>query len=66
MGKKVYLLSIICLVSISGFAQVVKQTKSDPNVPIFEIKNDLGQIVFAVYPGGVHIFIDDTQAKAAG
>ncbi len=47
-------------------AQTVKQTKSDPNVPLFEVKNDLGQTVFAVYPGGVHIFIDDTPAKAAG
>ncbi len=47
-------------------AQTLKQTKSDPNVPIFEVKNDLGQTVFAVYPGGVHIFIDDSQKKAAG
>lgn len=43
-----------------------KSTKSDPNVPIFEIKNDLGQTVFAVYPGGVHIFVDDTQLKTTG
>ena len=39
--------------------------KSDPNVPIFEIKNDAGQTVFAVYPGGVKVFIDD-KLKAAG
>jgi hypothetical protein len=43
-----------------------KSKKSDPNVPIFEIKNDAGQTVFAVYPGGVHIFIDDSQKKATG
>jgi hypothetical protein len=42
-----------------------KATKSDPNIPIFEIKNDLGQTVFAVYPGGVKIFVDD-QLKATG
>ncbi|NJO92502.1 MAG: hypothetical protein HC831_28665, partial [Chloroflexia bacterium] len=30
------------------------------------MKNDAGQTVFAVYPGGVHVFIDDTQAKAVG
>lgn len=39
--------------------------KSDPNSPIFEVKNDANQTVFAVYPGGVKIFIDD-QLKAAG
>ncbi|MCF6239721.1 MAG: tail fiber domain-containing protein [Bacteroidales bacterium] len=39
--------------------------KSDPNTPIFEIKNDAGQTVFAVYPGGVKIFID-SKLKAAG
>ena len=33
--------------------------------PIFEIKNDAGQTVFAVYPGGVKIFVDD-QLKATG
>ncbi len=43
-----------------------KATKSDPNVPLFEVKNDAGQTVFAVYPGGVHIFVDDTPLKAAG
>ncbi len=40
--------------------------QSEPSVPLFEVKNDLGQTVFAVYPGGVHIFIDDTPAKGAG
>ena len=44
----------------------LKNTKSDPNTPIFEIKNDLGQTVFAVYPGGVKIFVDDQQLKATG
>ncbi|MEN8121305.1 MAG: tail fiber domain-containing protein [Bacteroidota bacterium] len=43
-----------------------KSIKSDPNVPIFEVKNDLGQTVFAVYPGGVKIFVDDQQLKATG
>ncbi len=51
--------------SLNIYAQKEKSTKSDPNTPIFEIKNDLGQTVFAVYPGGVKIFVDD-QLKAAG
>jgi len=60
------LLFAILLISIELSGQEIgKNTKSDPNVPIFEIKNDLGQTVFAVYPGGVHIFIDD-QLKATG
>jgi hypothetical protein len=67
MKRKFYLLNIVLLlVTSGGFAQVVKQTKSDPNEPIFEVKNDVGQTVFAVYPGGVQIFIDDSQTKAAG
>jgi hypothetical protein len=64
----------LCLFAIILFAlntsliaqEKSKTTKSDPNVPLFEVKNDLGQTVFAVYPGGVHIFIDDNQKKAAG
>ncbi len=64
------LMFVFILASISGthiniYAQKEKSTKSDPNTPIFEIKNDLGQTVFAVYPGGVKIFVDD-QLKAAG
>ncbi|MDF1550740.1 MAG: hypothetical protein P1P88_23155, partial [Bacteroidales bacterium] len=58
------LMAIVFEINISG--QQAKNLKSDPNIPIFEIKNDLGQTVFAVYPGGVHIFIDDTQLKATG
>ncbi len=67
MKRKFCLLYIILFLCTSGLlAQDVKQAKSDPNVPLFEVKNDLGQTVFAVYPGGVHIFIDDTPAKGAG
>lgn len=33
--------------------------------PLFEVKNDVGQTVFAVYSNGVKIFIDD-QLKATG
>jgi len=65
---------IICLVFVFGsipgiYAQEKsdkKRTKSEPNEPIFEIKNDQEQTVFAVYPGGVKIFIDDSQLKASG
>jgi len=58
---------IIFLYSINSLGQAnkTKQTKSDPNVPIFEIKNDQQQTVFAVYPGGVKIFVDE-QLKATG
>ncbi len=64
---------LVCVFIISSTMGVfsqneknTKNTKSDPNIPIFEVKNDLGQTVFAVYPGGVKIFIDDQQLKAAG
>ncbi len=61
-------LIVVVFVLHSGwvFGQTKKSVKSDPNVPLFEIKNDAGQTVFAVYPGGVHIFVDDTPLKGAG
>jgi len=67
--KKIGLCLIIIVLAFTNttflYGQDKTNIKSDPNVPIFEIKNDLGQTVFAVYPGGVHIFIDD-QLKATG
>ncbi len=59
--KKVQVLLVFLF--LSKTLQIFSQT--DPADPIFEIKNDLNQTVFAVYPGGVKIFIDD-QLKAAG
>ncbi|RLD82365.1 MAG: hypothetical protein DRJ10_05135 [Bacteroidetes bacterium] len=59
--KKVQVLLVFLF--LSNTLQIFSQT--DPADPIFEIKNDLNQTVFAVYPGGVKIFIDD-QLKAAG
>jgi hypothetical protein len=56
---------LILVVLIFGFTQGVI-AQEDPNTPLFEIKNDGGQTVFAVYPGGVQIFIDESQAKATG
>ena len=65
-----YIISLILVIgsisNIYGQETPNKSTKSDPNTPIFEIKNDLGQTVFAVYPGGVKIFVDDQQLKATG
>ena len=66
-------ISLCLIITILAFVNGVnsygqtsdKKIKSDPNIPIFEIKNDLGHTVFAVYPGGVHIFIND-QLKATG
>jgi len=71
MKTKLKLISLLLFMSSSFFmfAQEIKKeknTKSDPTVPIFEIKNDLGQTVFAVYPGGVKIFVDDETTKATG
>ena len=54
---------LLVFLFLSNTLQIFSQT--DPADPIFEIKNDLNQTVFAVYPGGVKIFIDD-QLKAAG
>ena len=63
--KIVVIITLIQGVEAYSQENINKATKSDPNVPIFEIKNDAGQTVFAVYPSGVKIFID-TQLKATG
>jgi len=68
--KNLFFKIAVTIFLIQGFVvfsqeNTTKATKSDPNVPIFEIKNDAGQTVFAVYPSGVKIFID-TQLKATG
>ncbi|MCK4664409.1 MAG: tail fiber domain-containing protein [Bacteroidales bacterium] len=34
--------------------------------PLFEVKNNDGQTIFAVYNEGVRIYVDDTPAKATG
>ncbi len=52
--------AMLMLFTLGLFSQTV-----DPNEPLFEVKNELGQTVFAVYPSGVKIFIDD-QFKATG
>lgn len=36
------------------------------DVPIFLVKNNLGQIVFAVYESGVRIYVDDTSKSTKG
>ena len=36
----------------------------DPDSALFEVKNKEGQTIFAVYDGGVRIWVDDTGAKA--
>jgi hypothetical protein len=33
------------------------------DLPIFVVKNNLGQIVFAVYESGVRVYVDDTGVK---
>lgn len=36
------------------------------DLPIFVVKNNLGQIVFAVYDSGVRIYVDDTSKSTKG
>ncbi|RLD76275.1 MAG: hypothetical protein DRJ10_13840, partial [Bacteroidetes bacterium] len=71
--KALYIFIISLILVVSSISNTYgqekstnKSTKSDPNIPIFEIKNDAGYTVFAVYPGGVKIFVDDQQLKATG
>jgi len=63
--KKLFYCILLSSFIFTISVQDIKAQGADPNTPIFEIKNDLGQTVFAVYPGGVSIFIND-QLKATG
>ena len=62
--KNIFNAILLVLIILVGAQSIIAQ-ETEPNTPLFEIKNDLGQTVFAVYPGGVHIFIND-QLKATG
>ena len=63
--KKLFYYFLLLAFALMFNLKDISAQEADPNTPIFEIKNDLGQTVFAVYPGGVRIFIND-QLKATG
>ncbi|RPH32423.1 MAG: hypothetical protein EHM93_09210 [Bacteroidales bacterium] len=46
--------------------EVVSSPGADPNAPIFEVKNSLGQVVFGVYQGGVRVNVEDVAKSAKG
>jgi Chaperone of endosialidase len=45
---------------------LVQGTSSIVDTAIFEVKNKDGQTVFAVYPEGVRVYVDDSPSKAVG
>ena len=47
----------------SGMMVVQGDEGVNPDSAIFEVKNKNGQTIFAVYDGGVRIWVDDTDAK---
>jgi len=50
--------------SPSGKMVVQGDAGVDPDSALFEVKNKDGQTIFAVYDGGVRIWVDDTGTKA--
>jgi len=48
----------------SGMMVVQGDEGVNPDSAIFEVKNKEGQTIFAVYDGGVRIWVDDTGAKS--
>jgi len=48
----------------SGMMVVQGDEGVNPDSAIFEVKNKDGQTIFAVYDGGVRIWVDDTEAKS--
>ena len=46
--------------------QVTSLSNADPTAPIMEVRNILGQVVFAVYQSGVRIFVDHVAKGAKG
>ena len=47
----------------SGKMVVQGDASVDPDSALFEVKNKNGQTIFAVYDGGVRIWVDDTDSK---
>jgi hypothetical protein len=50
----------------TGKLEVKGVPKANPDEIIFGVLNSSGDTVFAVYPGGVRINVDDTRVKASG
>ena len=50
--------------SPSGKMVVQGDATVDPDSALFEVKNKDGQTIFAVYDGGVRIWVDDTGTKS--
>ena len=48
----------------SGMMVIQGDEGVDPDTALFEVKNKEGQTIFAVYDGGVRIWVDDTGAKS--
>ncbi|RPH31794.1 MAG: hypothetical protein EHM93_12265 [Bacteroidales bacterium] len=46
--------------------EITSSPSADPNAPIFEVKNSLGQVVFGVYQGGVRVNVEDVAKSAKG
>ena len=57
-------------VPYSLYAANAKEVESSPTAndeePIFVVRNKFGQIVFAVYQGGVEVFVDDAKTPIKG
>ena len=47
-----------------GKLVVQGDTTSSDTLPLFEVKNKDGQTIFAVYDGGVRVYVNDDPAKA--
>lgn len=45
---------------------LLSQLTPGEEVPIFVVRNSLGQIVFAVYESGVRMYVDDTSKQTRG
>jgi trimeric autotransporter adhesin len=46
-------------------SEFVSQNTGNAEDPIFVVRNNVGQIVFAVYQSGVRIFVEDNGAKSS-
>ncbi len=47
----------------SGMMVIQGDENVDPDSALFEVKNKNGQTIFAVYDGGVRIYVDDNASK---
>jgi uncharacterized protein (TIGR02145 family) len=57
------ILSVPYAITAGSVKEVASSSSATDDEPIFVVKNKNGEIVFAVYQGGVRVYVDDSSTK---